>query len=1062
MSFDWIERWMMRPVGVLAWSGAILLAGIWATFQVPLEWVPQVELPIVRVSAGWPGASPRAVERYVTAPIERAIQRVPGTESVESLSEEGMASLTLHVSKDVDVGLYVAQLNEQLTVLRGTLPDRVWPRLTKQIPESLRDEQGFMTVQLIAPLSLDEVRTLADRRIRPRLQSIPGMSDIEIIGGTQRELRITLNPDRLTATGIGAGEVSGRIRELLGDDAYGRLRDGSRSALLMRTSEDRIPAFRDLVLRETGGAQVTLKDVAAVDMEPAPVRSISRIDGQPVVTLRIDRAKGSHLIDVARDVYTALEELEADLPEGARLIVADDRSEEVRDQMNDLRWRGGAGLLLVVIVLLTMLRSVRATVVVVFSVGVSLAVAMLVMQPLGLTLNLLTIAGLVLVFGLLVDNSVVVVEQLLIRRGPRATSDALRAVWLPLVGGTLSTMSVMVPLVYLSGDLRTLFLPFGILVAVTLGASLGAAALVVPVTTRFLPVHPPPGRAGRRIRRILAWPYRQADRFPRTTVLVLLLVLGLPVWLVPERITVDVPDTAPSARLASVYNAAFDHRAVRTTREWLDPVLGGAIRKFRNGVSFGRGWSWSPRPEVYVNMGFPPGHPIARADSLMSQFERTALASPSVERVILNVREESANMRLQFHEASLLTAEPYVLREQLIGQAVNIGGLRISVGGLVQDGYFSGVGGGISGVRLELRGPNYEDLDLLARQFARHLEGRSRRVAGVDVNADQFGRFQAARQVLRFDWSPESEERSGHSAQAVAAALAPVFRTRFPMAYADLEEDVQIPVRVLVSGADDADIADVMERPLAMGNGRELFMGEVAEYTIETRPSGVRRADQQYQRFMAVDFRGPGQMANDFVEAELAAFAVPVGYSIDMASFSFFTDEVKESFAWMILATLLLVFIVTAAVFESWRLPLVVIVSVPLSAVGVSWGFAWTGANFAEGAFIGSILMVGIAVNDSILLVDRYRQHRERRPWGNAGQLMRLAVRERLRPMVTTTLTSIVSMAPMLIYADNADFWTGLAVTVIGGLTASTLLAPVMAVALVSYIGRITHRKQAS
>jgi len=360
------------------------------------------------------------------------------------------------------------------------------------------------------------------------------------------------------------------------------------------------------------------------------------------------------------------------------------------------------------------------------------------------------------------------------------------------------------------------------------------------------------------------------------------------------------------------------------------------------------------------------------------------------------------------------------------------------------------VGGGISGVRLEARGPNYEDLDRLARQFARHLEGRSRRVAGVDVNADRFGRFEAARQVLRFEWTPESEERSGLNTQMVAAALSPVFRSRHAMAWADLEAGPQIPVRVVVAGAEEADVADVMEQPFSITDSTALVLGDYANYSIETRPSGVRRIDQRYRRFISVDFRGPARMANDFVERELAAFAVPVGYSLEQSSFSFFTDDVQKSFGWLMLATLMLVFIVTAAVFESWRLPVVVILSVPLSAIGVTWGFVWTGANFAEGAFIGAVLMVGISVNDSILLVDRYRQHRDRRPHGDRSRLMRLAVRERLRPMITTTLTSIAAMVPMLIYADNADFWTGLAVTVTGGLGASTLFAPIMATAAVS------------
>jgi multidrug efflux pump subunit AcrB len=209
--------------------------------------------------------------------------------------------------------------------------------------------------------------------------------------------------------------------------------------------------------------------------------------------------------------------------------------------------------------------------------------------------------------------------------------------------------------------------------------------------------------------------------------------------------------------------------------------------------------------------------------------------------------------------------------------------------------------------------------------------------------------------------------------------------------------------------------------------------------------------DQQYKRTIAVDFRGPSQMANDFLDRELEAYALPVGYSLGRSSYTFFTDEVQKAFTWVLFATIFLVFVITAAVFESWKLPLVVMLSVPLAGVGVALGFLWTGSSFAEGAFIGVILMVGIAVNDSILLVDRYRQFRERRPNTRPSLLIRLAVRDRLRPMYTTTMTSIAAMVPMLVFPDDGDFWTGLAVTVVGGLMASTLLAPLASVAALSW-----------
>ena len=1051
----WLTKWTNRPIAVLSWATAILLAGIWSATQIPLELVPQVELQEVHITAGWAGASPRAVERYITAPIERAVQRVPGTEHVESRSSENSSFVSLQILKTTDLGLYVAQVNEQLTLLRNVLPDHVTPRLTKQVPAELKDEQGFMDIQLVGPMAPDVLRSMAEREIKPKLQSIPGVSEITVTGGTERELRITLNPDRLSAFGIGPALVRSRLFDLLGDEDYGRLRGKGRSALLLRSPETDLDRFRSVVLRASadGTIRVTLSDVADVEVVAAPITSISRVDGLSVVALRLDRSRGSHMVRVAEAVYASLEEQRQRLPADTRLIVVADKTVDVRQQLRDLGWRGGSGFLLVILVLLFMLRSVRATFVVLFSVSVALAVALIALQAIGLSLNLLTIAGLVLVFGLLVDNAVVVVEQLLIRKGPDSAVESLRIVWLPLVGGTLSTMAVMLPLIYLSGNLQSLFVPFGVVVSLALAASLAAAALLVPVAGIFLPEHVEHSRKRPFIKGLVAFPFRLVSQFPRISIVTLILLLGVPFWKLPSRMTDDRKDNEIGSahdRFAGVYNAVMDTDWVRDARAWLDPALGGVMRPFTRSITFGSRWSFERKPEVSVSMTFPPGHPIDRADSLMQQFERVALASASVSRTITQINKTSANMRVQFHEAALKTAEPYVMRERLIGQAINIGGIYIYVGGLLPQGYSSGFGGGMSGMRVEALGPNYEDLDAMVRRFASKIQSRSRRVAGVNLNAGRWGRFSSARQVLRFDWTPDAAIRSGVSSQELAGMMAPIFSQQNRVGRIDLQDNVQTPVRLVVRDAETIDIDRFSGRPFTVSDSTVVRLAGLADYTIEERPSAIQRTDQQYKRTIAIDFRGPPQMANEFLERELSAFALPVGYSLKKASFTFFTGEVQRAFGWVLLATFLLVFIITAAVFESWKLPIVVMLSVPLAGIGVALGFMWTESNFAEGAFIGAILMVGIAVNDSILLVDRFRQFRDLRPSTPSSVLARLAARDRLRPMYTTTMTSIAAMLPLLLFPDSGDFWMGLAVTVVGGLAASTLLAPLASVAVLS------------
>jgi len=260
------------------------------------------------------------------------------------------------------------------------------------------------------------------------------------------------------------------------------------------------------------------------------------------------------------------------------------------------------------------------------------------------------------------------------------------------------------------------------------------------------------------------------------------------------------------------------------------------------------------------------------------------------------------------------------------------------------------------------------------------------------------------------------------------------------------------PDALSVERARQMDAEMLTDRLLTLAGSTQVKLKSVADYSVETVPSRIVRENQQYKRYVEVDYRGPHRMGEAFLKDALEEFSTPPGYSLERDDSSFFTEDAGRAFGWVLLGTIVLVFLATAAVFESWRLPGVVLLSVPTALVGVAAAFLLAGdLVFAEGAFIGSVLLVGIAANDSILLVDRYRHLRTARPHGAIGPIVRLALRERLRPMWTTTLSTCVAML-LLVFPQEEAFWTGMAVTVTGGLLAATLLAPLATVAIVAII----------
>ena len=1057
---SFLHHWYNRPTAVLSWSLAIILWGLWSVTRVPIEWLPQVELPELHINASWPGANPSAVERYVTAPLERTVQDIAGTTSVKSVSQEGSSFLTLTLSENTDPTIFAATVNERIALIRSNLPDHVYPYLTKEIPEELRDQQGFMTLQVVGDLSPDALRQLAEDKIAPKIRLVTGIGKVEVTGGTQRELCITLEPAKLAMYRISANSIKQAINESLNNEVFGRLRIKDHAVLLMRPAEQSVQRMANIpILPDLSSAAsrnpILLSELAAFDIQDAPVESISRIDGQNVVTLRLDRTHGSHLIQTADLVRQSLEAQKRNFPESVRVLVADDRSESVREELRNLAWQGGIGLLLVVLVLLFLLKSVRVVTIVLFSVFWAFSVSFLLLTPLGITLNLVTLGGLVLVFGMLADNAVVVVVEwghLRKSHDPlEVTAKAvLSTVWMPLLGGTLTTCVVLLPLVYLSDTLQKLFLPMGVLIALTLLASLVSATLIVPVLGRYLPegFTLSSSQKGSIIRKISLLPYGLSGRFPRFTLLLIAFVIGVPTWLLPDslKIEMDALANAPDTRLRVLYNKTFGSDEIVDLRYNIEPYIGGLSRIFFQDTQFGASWKYKESPEVHVSLEFPPGNPISRSDSLIHQFEQIALASKSVKQTMVNVMENSAQLNVKFHEKSFQTFEPLTIRQDLIQQAILLGGIGVGVSGLLPEGYYTDFSQNVSGLRLDVFGPNLDDLVELSKRFAERLK-RNVRVAEVDIDAGNYGQ-KDKRQFIQYRWPPDAQIQTKTSVQTLTAALSPIFNARYPIAFADLNGDVRLPIRMVMGKLPETDIARLSEIPLPISSQKAIALGKTVAYTFETAPSDILRENQQYKRTIAVDYRGPYDLAYEFLTEEISTMPTPAGYRIEFNNNVFFTKEVTKSFGWAIFATIFLVYLVMVFVFESWTTPLMVLASIPTAFLGVAMAFIITEANFAEGAFIGAILLMGVAVNNGILLMATYVTLYRKHPARQRKKLLLLATRKRLRPMWATTLVAVVGMLPVLVAPETNDFWLGLSATMTGGLLSSTLLIPITLMAL--------------
>ncbi len=1026
-----------RPIAVAMAYMAVSLLGVAAWVLVPIELLPDTELPRLTVGATWPGASPEATEAFLTSPLEAAIQQVRGVEKVTSTSEEqngtGMASISVEFARGTDMDFVRLELSERLAALDEDLPDGARrPTVESYVPEEFQDQnRPFLRYTVTGPYTVEALRKHVDDVIAPELRQVDGVADVGPQGGRARMLEIEVDEKKALALGLDPADIGTRIRDLEFVRESGVVREGGTEyTLAIRQRAESPTEVRRLPVLTDGGRLVRLEDVAVVRDTYEDPFSYYRIDAQPAVSFVVQKEIGTNAVDVADRVKEHLATLARSHPRGVRLILDDDQSEAIKAQLTDLRGRALSGGVIVFVVLLFFLRSFRSAAIVFSSIAFSVLITLNLIYFGGLTLNVLTLMGLAMGFGLVIDNSVVVLENIYRRRklGDSAEQAAERGAGemvLPVLAATLTTIIVFVPFVYLQGELRLFYIPLAIVVGFTNVASLFVTFSFIPalagrllsVQRRLRPAPAGGGAAGAAPERtplyvrLYSGMVRGSLRFPWTTVAVSLLALGGSWYL-------------------------FDKYVTRGTvwRQW-----------------------WEQESYINISVDLPRGEELARTDELVRFFEARLQQTPEVERFTTSVRPQAARIKVTFPDSLGNTGIPVAIKEQMEAYSHLFGGAEVRVTGYGPS--FYGGGGSPPNYSIQVLGYNYQTVRDIADDLGERLQ-RFSRIQDVDTNSSGawYTRDRATEVVLRIDRRRLSLH--GLSARDVAGRVAAAVggqsrRDRVRLA----GEEVGFTVRT--GDRERMDLLSLQELLIPAPSGEAVRLGDVA--TLEEREvlSRILREDQQYQRTVSYEFRGPTKLGDRVQTAVIKATRLPAGYSIKGKEEWRWSDE-EQGQIWGVLAvSLVLIFMVTAALFESLRLPLCVLGTVPMALIGVFLTFFFTDASFTREAFIGVIMMGGVVVNNAMLLVDHVNQLRRGEGLPLDAAILRGTL-ERVRPILMTSAVTILGLLPLVLFSEAADsnIWNALGYSLLGGLASSTVLVLTVTPALYLLFERRPERRR--
>jgi HAE1 family hydrophobic/amphiphilic exporter-1 len=1001
-------RWAVsRPAVIWAVAVAICLGGAVSFTRLALATRTTVELPRLQVTASWQGASAELVEMYLSSPIEAAAQGVRGVRKTSSESRDGFSRLSIELDPNANVQLTRLAILERLELLRKDIPlGATAPQVGNLVPEEL-EEPPLLRVLLSGPYTPGALQRIADDVFTPRLSAVSGVSTVSVNGGTEFGASVSYDPTLLRQVGVEPAALATAIREARMVQALGTERLGaSKREVVLRDQPNALEELEELPIRGRGSRVFRLGELAQVRPEEDTRGQFYRVNGNTALALTITREAGADAIKTADGVRVALQALGPELPAGLRWQITSDESEELDEQLTDLLTRGAIAFLAVAVVLLIALRNLRAVALVMGSAAIAIAGTALGLFLLKIPANMLTLAGLGMGIGVLVQNGLVVVERL---RGTPDTAESRADVAMRMVpavlGSTLTTAVVLFPFLYLQGNARAAFFPFAAAFALALACSILSALVMIPALAKghgLTETHWP------RAQRAYGWMVKKTLRWRYVTLVTALLMMGGLTWVFVKK-----------------------------------------IPRFSFG-GFGQ-----QRNSVQVSISFPRGSDPAGLDAAMREMERVVVGFAGVKEVIAQSRGSfGAGMLVTFTPEAENGAAPLQVQEMLTARAVYVGGASIFVAG--QGPAFSSGGGGGSSANFRIRvlGYSYAAVAELAEDLRSRLERITRVRNAVVTSASFFGGDKAY--AVTLDPNRDALARYGVTANTFTQAVAR--EVRGPVGGQRLEiGGEEIPISVKAKGARERSLDELRDALVPTVLGTPVRIADLSQVDEREQLAAVTREDQQYIRVVAYEFRGPNRLAQRTHNAFMKSISVPPGFTVEDAQFFDQNQDTSQKGLWLVFALgIVLVLLSVAAVFDSAWGAAMVFASLPIALGGVVAAFWAADAAFTREAAVGVILVVGLAVNQSILLVDAALERRRKSATGTLrGAHVYRAALDRSGMIMMVTLTTIASLVPLAVGTSATTLFGAIALATAGGTLAGTLGAMLILPALLA--GRRKH-----
>jgi hydrophobe/amphiphile efflux-1 (HAE1) family protein len=1014
----WITRTSIRhPVFATMVMVGLMVLGLFSYRSLGVESMPNIEIPAVWIETAYPGASPEQVEIDVTRPIEEAANTVGGIKNIRSNSWEGRSGVSVEFQLSVDMDRAVQDLRDRISGVRGGFPREVRePVVYRQEGENA---QPVLQLALTSQeRSLRDLSMLADQVIVKRIQAVAGVGQVRLNGKQNRQVLVDIRPDQLRSLNVGIDEVMSAITSTNANLPAGRISHGERENLVRIEGKMKEAAdFKRIIVARRANGPVYLHQVAEISDGAAEEQSISRVDGERALSLEIAKVQDANTVEVGVNVKKAIEAMKQTLPKDVQFRILDDVSGRVQHQVDNVKETIVEGAILTMVIVFLFLHSWRSTVITGLTLPISVLASFIAMKYFGFTLNFLTLMALSLSIGLLIDDAIVVRENIVRHLGLgkshlRAAEDGTNEIGLAVMATTFAIVAVFVPIAFMKGIIGRFFLQFGITVAVAVLVSLFVSFTLDPMLSSV-------------------WPDPAKDRFKYVP------------WL---------------GRLMARIDRGIDHvhgwyaKVLAFSLAWRKATLAFAFAVFAGSLLLVPmiGGEFVPQVDngyIQLNFKVPVGSSLDYNDAKVRQIEAALKDFKEIESMQTVVGawdgRHSSQISLKLTDVRKTHRRSQQDMETAIRDRLSsIAGIDMTVGNRP--------------IFIAILGSDEAKLDMVAHR----LMDKMKTIKGVtDIQYSQEGANPAT--IVKIN--QELATDLGLSVQQIGAALRPFVggdqtnRWLAPDGQ-NYEVNVQLPKSGRQKVADLADLAVASSKRDAAGNPIMVPLRQVVEFVPSTSPQVLKR--QALERRVAVNAGLENRPLGDVmkeVNKAMASMALPEGVRFDVGGQAQQMDETMGGFAIALGIAIIFIYLVLASQFGSFLQPIAIMMSLPLSLIGVLLALLVTKSTLNIFSVIGVVMLMGLVTKNAILLVD-FANHGQREGKSQYAALME-AGQVRLRPILMTTLAMIFGMLPMALgLGEGAENQAPMGRAVIGGVITSTLLTLVVVPVAYTYLDSLGKR----